>query len=194
MSAIYVGRFKGDFSSILKVNYPDTESAIKYFYGQDEINEVKKKYHDWGYVEENTQFSQIYDFVPSECYDISKLTGLDNTAIALFKQPVGQTNPWHYDTNSYLVNKFGIKDKTKIYRYLVFLEDWDIGQLLQVGDDVLTHWKQGDCYTWEYGTYHLSTNAGRKTKYTMQITGVETLDSLHKKYIKRPKNRKVWRF
>jgi|TARA_B100000131_G_C17691880_1_gene441027 hypothetical protein len=178
---MYVGRFSGDYKNILDVKYPDSESAIKYFEGQDEINKNKEKYYDWGYVEENTKFSQIYDDVPKECYDITKLTGLDNTAVALFKQPVGQVNPWHYDTNSYLVSKYGIEDKTKIYRYLIFLEDWDIGQILQIDNEVVSNWKQGDCYTWEYGTYHLSMNGGRKTKYTMQITGVETEDSLHLK-------------
>jgi hypothetical protein len=178
-TVVYVGRFVGDYKNILNVEYPPSESAIKYFEGQDDINKVKEKYYEWGYTEENTQYSQIYDDVPKECYKIANLTGLDNTAIALFKQPVGQVNPWHYDTNSYLVNKFNIKDKTKIYRYLVFLEDWDDGQILQIDDKIISHWQQGDCFTWQYKTYHLSMNGGRTTKYTMQITGTETARSLH---------------
>ena len=62
---------------------------------------------------------------------------------------------------------------------MVFLEDWDWGHFLQVGNNVLSNWIKGDTYTWGYGMYHLSSNAGIKDKLTMQITGLVTDDSLH---------------
>ena len=71
-------------------------------------------------------------------------------------------------------------DRHKIQRYLLFLEDWHWGHFLQVGNNVLFHWKAGDIYTWKYGMYLLSTNGGIKPKWTCQITGYPTENSLHK--------------
>ena len=63
--------------------------------------------------------------------------------------------------------------------YLIFLEDWNWGHFIQVGNNVLSNWKAGDIYTYKYGMYHLSCNVGLEPKYTMQITGMPNDKSLH---------------
>ena len=59
------------------------------------------------------------------------------------------------------------------------LEDWDWGHFLQVGNNVLSNWKAGEIYTWNYGMYHLGANAGIKTRCSCQVTGYSTEESLH---------------
>ena len=101
--------------------------------------------------------------------------------IACFKQNPGNTNPWHFDAYGGVKKKGNLNnaDSKKIKRYLLFLEDWDWGHIIQVGNNVLSQWKAGDIYTWNYGMYHLSANVGISPKWTCQITGLPSKKALH---------------
>ena len=44
------------------------------------------------------------------------------------------------------------KDKV---RFLVFLQHWEPGQIVQFGNYVHTQWKKGECVTWEWSTFCL---------------------------------------
>ena len=138
-----------------------------------------------GYTKDNTKYFQWMegrDVLPDEYNYIKKLCGLNYSTIAFFRQDPGNTNPWHFDTYLKSVENGNLSedDRMKVRRYLLFLEDWHWGHFLQVGNNVLSHWKAGDMYTWEYGMYHLSTNGGILPKWTCQITGYPTEKSLHK--------------
>ena len=101
--------------------------------------------------------------------------------MAMIRQCPGNIVPWHFDTYKMIREKYDIDKKNidTVRRYLIFLEDWHWGHILQVGNNVLSNWKKGDVYTWPYGMYHLSCNAGIYDKWTLQITGITTEDSLH---------------
>jgi hypothetical protein len=58
-----------------------------------------------------------------------------------------------------------------IWRFLLFLEDWKMGHVLQVNNSMLHHWHQGDVVVWQPGTMHVSANIGLETKWTCNITG-----------------------
>ena len=76
--------------------------------------------------------------------------------------------------------RYGTEEQKKdIKRYWIPLEDWHWGHFIQVGNSVLTHWKAGEIYTWNYGMYHLGANAGIKTRWSCQVTGYSTEESLH---------------
>ena len=172
----YVGRFVGNFDGLDEVDFGKVQSCVDLYEGDENntnsISWGKKDHIRHGYTKDN---------LPSFCYKIAEMTGLKDYSIALFKQKPGHTNPWHFDTYYTVQKKYGVKkdELHKIKRYLVFLEDWDWGHFLQVGNNVLSNWIKGDTYTWGYGMYHLSSNAGIKDKLTMQITGLVTDDSLH---------------
>ena len=117
---------------------------------------------------------------------MADVSGLENYSVALFKQNPGQTNPWHFDTYQGVVNKYkkqGINlsddDIKNIKRYLIVLEDWNWGHFLQVGNNVLSQWRAGDIYTWDYGMYHTSGNVGQTPKITAHITGLPKENALH---------------
>ena len=150
--------------------------------------ELSKEYYmskEWGYVTENTSFSQA-DFdsndrknTPGWILEIADHIGekerLSNIMCTITKQNPGNSLPPHVDSYESYRGKKNIPDEDaeNIIRYLVFLEDWKIGHFLQFGDSVCCYWKKGDCITWEYGLRHLSTNAGTEPKFAMQITGVK---------------------
>jgi len=198
--AVYIGRITNlDFSSIkLKLNpYQASENGIKLYeddfkngklipsqLNPDSVGAMKLDHIRHGYNKHNSRYTQWIDNrddLPDDFDSIKNLCSLKDATIACFKQDPGNTNPWHFDTYQGAVEKGNLTDKERknVKRYLLFLENWDWGHFLQVGNSVLTHWKAGDMYTWDYGMYHLSTNGGVTPKWTCQVTGYPTEKSLH---------------
>lgn len=86
-------------------------------------------------------------------------------------QPPGVIMPWHKD--GYVYFRRLTKDQNKQYiRFLVFLKDWEVGHLLQIGNSMLTHWSAGDTVVWHPDVYHLAANCGLTNKWTCNITGI----------------------
>jgi len=73
--------------------------------------------------------------------------------------------------NSFKETKFD-KNPDLIKRYIIMLADWDYGQIMTFGNNTLTHWKAGDCYTWDWHNMPISTvNTGWAPRPLLQITG-----------------------
>lgn len=197
----YIGRIKNvNFSKIKKkLSKKQSESSVQLYKGDfkngkiiptqlspNSIGASKLDHIKHGYNDYNSRYYQWIDSrdkMPSDFQKIKKCCGLDHATVACFRQDPGNTNPWHFDTYSSALKRAGLKDKDlkKIKRYLLFLEDWDWGHILQIGNNVLSNWKAGDLYTWKAGMYHLSSNCGISPKWTCQITGVITKNSIHKR-------------
>ena len=189
----HIGRFVGEFSDFESVMDGVSDGHAVDIYPEDDLKPLdedniswgKKGYLEAGYHEYNTRRYQVtsenFNKFPEFCYKIADMCGLDHRSIAMIKQPPGNVVPWHFDTYKMVRKKHNIdKDNLdSIRRYLIFMEDWHWGHFLQIGNNVLSHWKQGDVYTWPYGMYHLSCNAGITDKWTMQITGLATDQALH---------------
>ena len=194
----YVGRFVTDFSQHMRdVEWGEPETAIDIWEeDKDKPMDVhnlawgKQQHIDAGYTKHNTKKYQLFnsDKVPDIFNKMADMSGLDNYSVALFRQNPGQINPWHFDTYQGVVNEYkkqGIElldsEIKNIKRYLIVLEDWDWGHFLQIGNNVLSQWKAGDIFTWDYGMYHTTGNAGLTPKLTAHITGLPSENALHLK-------------
>ena len=70
------------------------------------------------------------------------------------------------------------RDKT---RFLVFLADWEPGQIFQFGNHIHTQWKTGEVVTWEWSTLpHATWNGSWKKRPALQITGTATAKTWNK--------------
>ena len=58
-----------------------------------------------------------------------------------------------------------------VKRILIFIEPWHWGHFLQVGNNIISNWKQGDVYSWDANRYHLAGNSGWTKRYILAITG-----------------------
>lgn len=85
---------------------------------------------------------------------------------------------WHFDTYATFVRYNGIDEDNvhNVCRTAVMLNDWDRGQVLQVGDEVYTHWNAGDTYTWKGDTWHGMANFGPSDIVIAQITFLDEDD------------------
>ena len=70
------------------------------------------------------------------------------------------------------------KDKV---RFLVFLQHWEPGQIVQFGNYVHTQWKKGEVVTWEWSTLpHATWNGSWTKRPALQITGTATANTWKK--------------
>ena len=184
----YVGRFIGIEKYNDIIEWPEMTSGVNFPVNENSDpnslpEQQKRDNKNWGYTPEATRKYHLYDNVPEKHNEIGKLTGLKNYTVALMKQPAGATNPWHYDSHFALGQKHNLSQEEIISstrRYLNMLEDWHWGHFIQIGNNVLSQWKAGDIFSWPFGMWHTSANAGIVPKLTMQVTGIVTKDSLHK--------------
>lgn len=100
----------------------------------------------------------------------------DTILVRLILHKPGNGAAWHKDNpeNSYRL-KFPDLDysKNEIVRYWFSAVDWKNGQVFQIGNTVLSHWKAGDVYQIPFGVGHASMNFGYNLKYTVALTGMK---------------------
>ena len=66
---------------------------------------------------------------------------------------------------------FKYQDPDKI-RFLIMLEDWEPGQMVQFGTKIYTQWRAGTAFTWEWSTLpHATWNGSWRKRPALQLTG-----------------------
>ena len=109
--------------------------------------------------------------------NIEKLGLIKETIlIRLILHPPGNGAAWHKDNPSASYRlKFPELDhsKSEVVRYWFSAIDWKNGQVFQIGNTVLSHWKAGDVYQIPFGVPHASMNFGYNFKYTVALTGMK---------------------
>jgi hypothetical protein len=142
-------------------------SVFTYHLGYDEKNTIE---HNYGNTEEqNDELKQLFGQ-----HNLLKLNLDYSTALLrLLVYYPGHGIPMHTDTFNSYKSYFNLPKDTEIElkRYFVAISPWDWGHMLQVHNNVITHWKEGDTYEIPENTYHLSCNFGIAPKYSLTLTG-----------------------
>jgi len=132
----------------------------------------------WGYTQHNTKLwkttNKPYNLEFSSHAKIIESLPLSNAIAVPTLQRPGQTLPLHVDKFFYIKQKLNKNLHKNIIRFILFLEDWDTGHILQVGNTILSHWKAGDTFVWHPDRVHLGANVGIAPKWTCNITGILT--------------------
>ena len=84
----------------------------------------------------------------------------------------GHGIPWHRDTMDGWKEKYPQYANRIVERNLLMVSEWHWGQLLQIDNNVFTHWNSGDVYVIPTKHWHLSANQGVVPKITVSLTGV----------------------
>lgn len=143
-------------------------------YVNDELRKLTSEYLKYGYTAHNTKIWKTTNGESKLTFawekDIIDQLPLDRATATLTRQDPGQVLPWHIDRFFFLKKQYP-EDPRPIWRFLLFMEDWRMGHILQINDSVLHHWRRGDVVVFHPGTEHLSANVGLETKWTCNITG-----------------------
>ena len=107
----------------------------------------------------------------------------DTALIRLLAYLPGQILPWHHDNlgnwsrnNKHLnpdIDK-QICDLGEIKRYLVMINDWHWGHVIQFQNSYFPKWKSGEVYDLPIPQPHCSANIGMRIKLTCSISGAKT--------------------
>jgi hypothetical protein len=129
-------------------------------------------YNSWGIEKTCTKHYQSYvtelGFDPNEIF---KLIPGHNHSYNFLKLGAGRILPWHLDTYTYYINVNGIPstDIPTVRRLIVMMNDWSNGQVLQYGDQTISHWQAGDTLTWSPHMWHGAANFGHDDLVVMII-------------------------
>jgi hypothetical protein len=91
------------------------------------------------------------------------------------KLPPGNNLMWHYDSYNAFVhfNKIPEEKYSQIKRIVVMMTDWSMGQTIQIGNEVVSHWKFGDTFSWQGDIWHGAGNFGLDDLVVFQVTYLE---------------------
>jgi len=118
----------------------------------------------YNYHEPNPMPECVFDYIKPH------FNFLDNLALAVNYFKPGQYLPLHSDLYEKYIQVYEVEPKN-IVRVILMLEDSSPGQILQVKDKCISHWKSGDCFWWKNKDLHAFYNFSLKDRYAIQVTG-----------------------
>tara|TARA_A100001391_G_C5076498_1_gene279301 strand:+ start:1936 stop:2619 length:684 start_codon:yes stop_codon:yes gene_type:complete len=164
------------------------EDLIKNFQGTpgtdpDLTRPTTKKHYDlWnqiGYDSKST-FGRRQDLIKTKTHfgtTLADILGLDYPQIVMTEQRVGQNIPMHMDVNASASDAgFGIEDTIERgIRIILFVTDWEPGQVFMMGNRTLSQWRAGETLYWPVTKYpHGTYNGSHKICYRIRISGLAT--------------------
>ena len=109
--------------------------------------------------------------MPDYAQPFFKLFAWQDIGIAFYRMKTCEALPQHVDAYTSYKKMFDIDNPDKIYRGIVFLEDWKSGHYFEIDGEILMPWRRGDWVYWNNAVPHYAGNFGLEDRYTLQITG-----------------------
>lgn len=145
---------------------------IKQPVSQAELDE----WSELGYSENNVKSftGSMYDSrnpMPEWIKNFDQSVDLKDKTYTIYKMTTCEIMPVHRDHYRTYMRLHNIDSYDKVFRRLVFLEDWKPGHYFEVDGSGIINWHAGDYYQWSGDVPHAASNIGVEDRYTLQITG-----------------------
>ena len=116
------------------------------------------------------EYADSYPLFQKMTNELHLLDGIRPLQSRLHIQMPGQTWTAHVDK----LEKWN-EDPDKVFRFMIFLHDYEFGHFVQYGNEILTRYRAGEFYTWDHRNVpHCTANAGVTPRATMIVTGIGT--------------------
>lgn len=146
----------------------DLESYIfpkKYSAGQ------RAEFHK-NYSNSTNDLPQGFDIeVPNYKQFITAL-GFETASVSWTCIEPGQAIPIHTDA-FYKLRQAHNVDVDQCLRYLIFLQDWQLGHFVEFDDVNITTWAKGDVWVFDYTARHCAANASNTDFITCQVNVIK---------------------
>lgn len=100
-------------------------------------------------------------------------TSLAHVGTSFYVMRPGDLLPRHKDTY-YRYCRHHAVPRDRIWRAIIFLQDWQPGFLFEIDDQPIAGYQNGTYVIWHNDAPHMAGNVGQVPRYTLQITGVVT--------------------
>ena len=136
-------------------------------------NAGQREYFHPNYSKENNDLLQGFDSELPACYEkFYSALGLSFGAVSWTCIEPGQTIPVHTDGFYKLRTQHNVDVKDCV-RYLVFLQDWTLGHLVEFQEQVITKWNKGDVWIFDHESAHCAANASNINFITCQVNTIK---------------------
>jgi len=93
-----------------------------------------------------------------------------NVSWSFYRMHPGTILPLHSDTYARYKQIYQLPDTSKIWRAVIFLEDWTFGHYVGFENINITHWKAGDVWKFTGHEWHYAVNASNVSFHTCQVS------------------------
>jgi len=90
----------------------------------------------------------------------------------------GQFIAPHHDTFYQLLKQNHLASIDQCLRYLIFLEDWEFGQIVDFESIVIKQWRKGDTWAFNHTEKHWACNSSNKKFHTCQVNSINIKEKL----------------
>lgn len=139
----------------------------------DQKLEMEKLFQSWKIPTESTEHWMSFpDKLNDNLSYIMDYFNFNVRSYTLLKLTPGHMLVWHFDTYATLVKRRNLteNDVKNVKRSIVMMNEWNFGQIIQIGKDVLSDWRRGDVFTWNSHTWHGAANFGNSDIIVLQIS------------------------
>lgn len=109
--------------------------------------------------------------IPEYALDLCQQLGWKDIGCQLFRMRQADILPVHQDHYQSYKKITGLDSADRIWRAVVFLEDWKSGHYFEMNGEAWTNWRAGDYAVWNSDVPHMAANLGIEPRYTLQMTG-----------------------
>jgi hypothetical protein len=150
----------------------NSEYKLFNYVRQPLTNQEESEWRQAGYTNEHFT-GLMYDstnLMPDYCIKIAEQIGLKNCGFVFYKMTTGVVMPTHVDHFNRYCKVFNV-EKNRVWRAIVFLENWSPGHYFEINNNAIVHYRSGEYVLWANETPHAASNIGLADRYTLQITG-----------------------
>ena len=126
------------------------------------------------FLERHNDIKQAFDNeLPDCCKNFFNILNVDKGTISWTCLEPNNTIPVHHDAFYKLRTQHGV-EVNQCVRYLIFLQDWELGHLVEFQEQPISRWRKGDVWSFDHQSYHCASNASNNEFVTCQVNTIIT--------------------
>lgn len=158
----------------IKKTWDDSFKNLEYHYQGHADQNMVQRWLDQGYSNTLMLYGAVHRFgdsVPNYIAELCHQLAWNDTACQLLRMDTGSILPVHHDHYLTYSKALHIDDIDRIWRAVVFMEEWKSGHYFEINGEAWVGWRAGDYVVWNNDVPHMAANIGVETRYTLQLTG-----------------------
>jgi hypothetical protein len=157
--------------------WDDSFKNLDYRYAELKNKEEEQEWKDKGYDKiylGGAQYNMSRE-MPDYAAPFFDMFDWVEIGINFFRFNTCEALPLHTDSYIGYKKRYNLPDSAKLWRCVVFLENWKSGHYFEIDGVAHLNWHRGDYVCWRDSVPHFAGNFGTEPRYTMQLTGIERL-------------------
>lgn len=132
----------------------------------------REGFHENYFSESNYLMQGFGDQLPDSAKKFFEVLNISVGTISWTSIEPAKVIPVHVDAFYKLRVEHSV-DIDDCVRYLVFLQDWKLGHMVEFEEQPITKWKKGDVWIFDHLSYHCAANTSNSNFVTCQVNTIK---------------------